>query len=152
MEKLDNDKLPSDMSLRSAAVLSGMVDPPDSQVVYQRYIKDRTTEDLIVLEFVQREALDIKNFGTESWAPDLDLVQHCYKLGVAFEPPAFRRHRSHREPSMMSLDIAERVLLNPAHFPGFLVTAAEERCRNDVSSKVTPVAAVAETEQWFIAS
>jgi len=150
MEKLDGEKLPSNMGLRLAAVLSGRLDPSNSQIVYQTYVKDRVTEDSVVLEFVQREALDIQNFGTPSWAPNLDLVQHCYGLGVVFEPSAFRRHRSHREPSMMSVDIAEQVLRSPDRFPGFLVTAAEERCRNEVASKVTPVASIAENDQWFL--
>jgi hypothetical protein len=150
MGKLDDETLPSNMGLRLAAVLSGRLHPSDSQIVYQRYIKDRATEDSVVLEVVQREALDIENFGTASWAPNLVLVQHCYGLGVVLEPRAFRTQMSHRELSMVSIDIAEQVLRGPDRFPGFLVTAAEERCRNEVASKVTPVTAIAEKEQWFL--
>ena len=149
-ENLDCSKLPSEMSLRLAAIVSIRLQPPNSRTVYERYIKDRETKDLAILSCVQQEALDAKNFGTGSWAPDLQLVQHCYGLGVAFEPTSFRKHGSRREPGIMSLNIAEEILRTPDRFPGFLVTAAEERCRIDVSSKATPVADIAEKENWFL--
>lgn len=150
VEKLDCEKLPSNIGLRLATVLSCRLNPSDSQIVYQRYVNGRGTEDSVVLEFVQREALDIENFGTPSWAPNLDLVQHCYGLGVVFEPSEYRRHRSNTEPSMMSAEIVKLVLRSPDRFPGFLVTAAEEQCRIEVASKVTTVTAIAEKDQWFL--
>ena len=151
-ESIDADKLPNDMRLRLAAVLSSKLEPHDSRIIYGKYIKDQETEDTVIVDLVQREALDVKNFGTASWAPNLELVQHCYELGVVFEPPAFRRNRNQGEPGMMALDIANAILRSPGRFPGFLVTAAEERCRNDVASKVTPVGAIAEKERWFVTS
>jgi len=77
------------------------------------------------------------------------MVRRYYELGVVFEPPVFRRHRDQLEPVLMSIEIANSVLRDPDHFPGFLISAAEERCRIDVSSKVTAAAAIAQKENWF---
>jgi len=148
-EDLDTVQLPECLSLRFAAVLTEKLGPAASHPLYERYIKSQRTEDPVILEFVQREALDIENFGTESWTPNLELVQRCYDLGEVSEPFAFHRQRNIREPGLMPLDIAQTVLDAPDHFPSFLVVLSEERCRQDVSSKATAVGAIAEREGWF---
>jgi hypothetical protein len=51
----------------------------------------------------------------------------------------------------MPLDIAKEILSTPGHFPSFLLSVAEERFRQDISSKITPVAVIAQREGWFSA-
>jgi hypothetical protein len=150
-EEIDTRKLPTYLGERLAAALSDRLGPA-ARTIYERYIKDKASEDSVVLEFVQREALDIENLGTESWAPNLELVRRCYDLGEVFEPHGFYMQKSRREPSPMPLAIAQTVLDAPDHFPGFLVTAAEDRCRQDVSSRVIPVSTIAERDGWFLPS
>jgi hypothetical protein len=118
-------------------------------MLYERYIDGNATDDRVVLELVQRQALDAQNFGTASWAPNLDVVRWCYARGVVFEPSHFYRQRPREEPTPMPVEIAEEILNTPDQFPSFLLAVAEERCRQDVSSKITPVAAVAQREGWF---
>ena len=101
-----------------------------------------------MLEVVQREALDAENFGTVSWAPKLDLVRWCYDRGVVYPPDGFGR-RGREEPAPVPLELADQVLETPSHFPSFLLAIAEERHRQHVSSKVTPVAEIARREGWF---
>jgi hypothetical protein len=151
-EALSSKALPRCMSQRLASLLADRVDFGSSRLLCKRYIEGRPTEDTVVLEFALREALDVQNFGKAPWAPQLEVVKRCYELGVVFEPYAFRRQRSPGEPSPVPLGIAQEILSTPDHFPSFLLAIAEERCRQDVSSKVVPVATIAEREGWFSAS
>jgi hypothetical protein len=146
-EELEPKKLPHSMTQRLASLLADRVDPGSARLLCKKYIEGRPTEDTVALEFVQREALDVQNFGTDSWAPKLDLVKRCYELGVVFEPYTFRQRS--RKTSAMPIGIAQRVLSTPGLFPGFLLALAEERCRQDVASKIVPVKAIAEREGWF---
>ena len=151
-EELDPRKLPSRMSQRLASLLADRVDLSSSRLLCKRYIEGTPTEDTVVLEFVQREAMDVQNFGTESWAPKLEVVSRCYELGIVLEPYAFHQHRNREELSPMPLGIAQEVLSAPHQFPNFLLAMAEERCRQDVSSKIVPVTTIAEREGWFSAT
>src|ERR1039458_6115175 len=72
-EKVGPRSLPARMSQRLASILADRVDPSSSRLLCKRYIEQTPTEDTVVLEFVQREALDIENFGTNSWAPKLEV-------------------------------------------------------------------------------
>jgi hypothetical protein len=148
-EKVGPRSLPARMSQRLASILADRVDPSSSRLLCKRYIEQTPTEDTVVLEFVQREALDIENFGTNSWAPKLEVVRRCYDLGVVFEPYAFHVRRNREEPSPMPIGIAQEMLSAPDHFPSFLLAMAEERCRQDVSSKAVPVITIAERDGWF---
>jgi hypothetical protein len=148
-EHISTKKLPERLSERLASVFINRLDSTNTQAFYEKYLKGTRSEDSVVLDFVQREALDVENLGTEGWAPDLELVQRCYSLGVAFEPSALRMQRSRRDPTPIPLRLAEAILNTPDRFPGFLVTLAEERCRQEVSGKVKPVALVAERDNWF---
>jgi hypothetical protein len=149
-QALDSRKLPAKLSPRTASVLADRVDPDTGRLLFTSYVDGQQSEDISVLQFIQREALDLKRFGTNSWTPKLDLVRHCYERGVVFEPHAFYRHRI-EESLQMPLGIARDILSTPDHFPSFLLAVAEERCRQDVSSKVVPVATIAEREGWFSA-
>lgn len=120
------------MSQRLASLLADRVGPSSSHLLCKKYIEGKPTEDTVVLEFVQREALDL--------------------LGVVFEPYTFHRQRNVEGRSPMPLGIAQEILSTPDHFPSFLLAMAEERCRQDVSSKIVPVTTIAEREGWFSAS
>jgi hypothetical protein len=147
-EKLDSSKLPATMSLRFVALLSDRAHHADGKILYSRFIENTKSTDRIILGIVQREALDISHVGTNDWNPDLDTIKDLYKKDVAHEPFAFRR-RFGSENAPMNITLAEKILVNPTYFPGFLVAAAEEKYRTHVASKVTAVAAVAEKEYWF---
>jgi hypothetical protein len=151
-EELDARKLPDSMSQRLASLIADRVGSRGSQLLFKKYIEGRPTEDTAVLEFVQRQALDIQNLGTASWAPDLQKVRMCYELGVVHEPGDFHVRRTPKLPGSMPLGLAQELLRTPVHFPGFLLAMAEERCHEDVASKIVPVARIAESEGWFTVS
>jgi hypothetical protein len=132
-DELDARKLPAGLSQRLASLLADRAGPSSSHLLWKKYIERKPAEDTVVLEFVQREALDLKNFGTDSWAPKLELVRRCYELGVVFEPYGFHRQRNVEGRSPMALGIAQEIVSTPDQFPSFLLAMAEERCRQDVS-------------------
>jgi hypothetical protein len=149
-EKLAVEKLPDQMGLRLAAILSDRLKPSDAHVVFARFMAGRPTEDLHILQFTLNAALDIERFGTLKWSPDLDKIRECYSLGVVSEPTRLRRaHRASGEPGTMQIAVADKILAEPDRFPGFLVTEAEDRRRQEVAKNITPVATIAEQEDWF---
>jgi hypothetical protein len=104
------------------------------------------------MDLVIQDALDYLNFGKESWKPDLRLVRTCYEADP-LNRMQFLLHREGRvEPSFFPLAIADEIVSNPAAYPGFLLTPSEERCRQEVATKIVPVAQVAAQEKWFVSS
>ncbi len=145
-EEIRMPKLPGAMSQRLACILSRRVTSTNNRLIYKHYVEGRPTDDEIVLEYIQREALDYENFGLDGWKPDLTLIKQCYENGV----DELRRLDLHRyEVRRFPLGVAETVLSSPEHFPSILVAAAEERCRLDVASRIEPVANLATRERWF---
>jgi hypothetical protein len=139
------------MSPRFASLLADRVDPSSSRFLCKKFIEGKATDDIMVLEFVQREALDTPNFGTNSWAPQLEQLRSCYDLGVVFEPSKFHAPRNRKGPSSIPLPIAQEILRTPDHLPSFLIALAEERCRQEVSRKIVPVIMISERDGWFSA-
>lgn len=151
-ETLQMSKLPQTMSLRFATIMSERLKASDSTVVYHKYMRGQRSKDLQILGVMLREALDLNNFHSESWSPDLDVIEDCYSHKASFEPFEFRRLQSNSGSQQMPLTIAEKILNNPDKYPVFLVASAESRYREAVASNVSPVAAVAEKEGWFTES
>ncbi len=45
--------------------------------------------------------------------------------------------------------IAEEIAEHPDIYPGYLVAAAESKCKEIVASKIVPVGKIADSENWF---
>ncbi len=149
-EELDISSLPQGLTARFAELFSDRVDLKSAHLIYARYVKGTADEDPVALEVTQREALDLERFGTAEWKPNLELIRRCYGLGGVFEPFALYRHaRVPSESTAVPLSIAREITRAPNHYPSFLVALAEERCREDVASRVVAVADVAKQEKWF---
>lgn len=148
----DVERLPKILSPRIAALFGQRIQAADR--ICRKYLRSFDQADPIVLEFVFEEALDMKRFGKPSWNPDLEQVKKCYSNGLAFEPYNFTRQYFRREdPSSVPIEIAKHIASNPLSFPEFLLTYAEERCRQDVAAtEVLPVAHIAEKDGWFTVS
>ena len=137
---------------RAATIFGRRADPDSRRQIYRCYFNSATLKDSVVREFAQQEALDVERYGTEQWQPDLKLVRKCYELGETVEPHAFYQAAYHRrETDSMPINVAREIAGSPEKYPGFLVAAAEERCRIDVSSRITPVADIAARDHWFSA-
>ncbi|HUJ33539.1 MAG TPA: hypothetical protein VLY23_19820 [Candidatus Acidoferrum sp.] len=146
---VDPRHLPPTMSVRSAVILTTRSDPRTAHAIYEKHLASSINEDPIVPELALGDALDPSRVGTEAWAPNLDLVRQCYKLGEDIPPWGFLGRANRATSADIPLRIATQVAAHPDQYPGFLVALAEERCRADVATKIVPVAKAAETDRWF---
>jgi hypothetical protein len=79
----------------------------------------------------------------------LHVLAAAYEKGVLaprFASPAFSRRV---QVGGISLRLAVKIVENAASYPGFLLAAAEARCREETAKSVRPVGKVAEEEHWF---
>lgn len=148
-EQLERAKLPSRMGLRLASILYSRTKPEDARHIYERYMMGLPSEDYAILQYFAREALDLRHVGTESWSPNLDLLETCYAHEATFDPTNLRAAQAQSEMSRMSLTLAATILESSDKYPLSLLSIAEDRFRQDVASKIMPVATVAENDDWF---
>jgi hypothetical protein len=105
--------------------------------------------DPIVLQFAQREALDLRNFNQDNWNPNLKLLRKAYQIGQSVESIPISGRLTWEKTEAMSLDLAIDITDNANAYPGSLVSLAEDRCRQDVAAHVVPVADIATKDRWF---
>ena len=134
------------LSPRTVVSLASRASPETAHQLHQRFFASEFEDDLDILEFVQGEALDIERFGTRDWKPDLQRIRRSYEFGV-LEPyaPVLLRKRS----GTMPLAVAKAIASEPAKYPSYLVSLADESCTRSVARRAKPVAEVAKREGWF---
>ncbi len=147
--RLTPKDLPKSLSLRAACIFAARVAPSVVAPIYKRYLATRLTEDEIVLEFAQAEALDAAKLGSGPWKPDLELIRRSYKLGQTSEPYTFHRLIRRDMFAAMPTKIANEIARNAALYPGYLVAMAEETCVQAVAAELIPVADIARRDRWF---
>ncbi len=145
----DVNQLPSTLSVRAVCALGMRAQHGVARSLYNNFRSCFTEEDPIALEFMMREALDLRRLGTEAWQPDLAQIRRCYQLGAVGEPHLIYGSNREVEPVSMPIDVAIAISEQATHYPAYLVGLAEERCRLEVSSRVEPVTDVALRERWF---
>ena len=138
------------MSIRAACSFASGADFTTTQAIYKKYLSASLDDDPVILDFAQAEALDLENFATAGWNPKLDLIRRSYDLGQASEPYMFHRFVRSDRANVMPLAIATQITQNPSLYPGYLVSLAEDRCKQAVASDIVPVADIAEREGWFV--
>jgi hypothetical protein len=136
------------MSERQITALSYRADRQERARLLEMLLRDYSGDDLQVLSFCEREALERADFGQESWRIFLPFIAKAYECGATTErkqfPFSFRRNRF-----QMSLAIAEEIAGKADKYPGYLVAAAENSIRAYVSSRIVPVGRVAAKDGWF---
>jgi hypothetical protein len=150
-ESLDMQIFPQSLSTRAAAIFMTRGDEKTCHAIFQKYIESSREDNPVILEFVLHEALDLKQFGTQDWSPDLETIRRCYKLGEVEMPGSLYRNYRREALTAIPLHLAETVVRSPNDYPGFLVAVAEDRCRQQLATQIVPVAQVAEREHWFTA-
>ena len=140
------DVLPRSLSPRTVAALGTRAAPATARRLYLKFLAGTSTTDEVVLEFVQREALDVVRFGTKEWSPDLNRIQECYASGaislghqIGFGSPR----------AAMPINVARAIAGSPDRFPTALLSIAEDVCRRQVAKTAKPVATIAEKEGWL---
>jgi hypothetical protein len=119
-------------------------------MIYRKYLSTSVTDDPIVLDFAQLDALDLERFGRDNWKPKLDIIKRCYQLGKAYEPYRFYQFVRRERTAGVPLAIATQIAQDALAYPGYLVSLPEEACKRAVASQIVPVADIAERENWFV--
>lgn len=139
--------LAGEVSHRTIAALMIRADRATAHSLYEKYLIDVVTDDQIVLEGIQAEALDVGRIGSSEWSPDLVRIKQCYAAGAL--EPYIPFSRMGEQGSSLPLPIARAIAGEPTSFPGALVGLAEETCHREVARKAVAVADVAERQGWF---
>jgi hypothetical protein len=147
--ELDLQTLPASIPPRACVAL-GLRSRPETRLkLYRKYLADYNYEDVRVLQFCQNIAVRLLLKGERYWHDALRMISHCFTKGVVSEPFAYvqfiRRAGSNAFPSQFAVDIIK----NANQYPGFLVAAAESKCRENLAKKIVPVGQVAERDRWF---
>jgi hypothetical protein len=145
----DTAKLSKGLSQRAAVALSDRADAKIRAQLHATYFKTPQLDDFVIREFVMRSSVDSARWGTEDWKPNLRSLRQCYEHGATDEPIGLQLSYSRHDANKMSVELARQITGSPQVYPSFLVSCAEERCRLDVASRITPVADVAAREKWF---
>jgi len=146
MTSFDAKALTGSLSARTVVALASRAVPETAHQLHQRFFADQVDNDPAILEFVQSEALDVERFGTGDWEPDLQRIQRCYESG-ALEP--YRLALRRRRAGIMRLAIAKAIAGEPAMYPSYLVSLADESCTRSVARRAKAVADIAIREGWF---
>jgi hypothetical protein len=146
MASFDAHMLTEGLSARTVVALASRAAPETAHQLHKKFFGDKLDNASGVLEFVQGEALDVERFGTKDWKPDLQRIQRCYEYG-ALEPhlPVLIR----RKLGSMPLAIARAIASEPAKYPSYLVTLADDSCTRSMARRAKGVADIAKREGWF---
>lgn len=142
--------IPANISVRAACVLAMRADARSEALIYRKCLSQRLEEEPQVGEFAVRYSLDLKRFGGEKWNPDLEVLRRCYALGEHGHYAMYELSSKTRDVTRaMPLAIAQRILDSSTKYPSYLISAAVERYRAEVARGTTPVADIAERDNWF---
>jgi hypothetical protein len=140
--------LPKKLSERTVALLSLRANSKTAEDLYVRYLRIYKGDDLRVLTLNQASAL--KNLKTGStWTPHLAVISRCFKKGVVAEPYAYQAFHRRATKVSVPLSTAAKIMERADLYPSYLVATAEARCKQDVATRLVPVARTAERERWF---
>jgi hypothetical protein len=141
---------PADTTARTLALLRLRIKAKAAATLYTHLLTTYPGYDRRILGAFQEDAIQgLMSSSTEEVDRHLELLARGYSVGVlapAFAPHLFQRHGPLAEISIVS---ALRIAEHAGRYPGFLVAAAEARCRDETAKGIRPVAEIAQEERWF---
>lgn len=147
--KFNFNQLPAKLTSRTAVALALRGKQEQTGTFYQKYLSKYDGSEHTILEFCQKEALDLNNIMSPTWNPNLDIISRSYLKGIIFAPYAFQQMVRHPHMDKFPIEVAEQIVSHANKYPGHLVAFAESICRQVVASKIIPVGEIAERDQWF---
>ncbi|MEQ8998050.1 MAG: hypothetical protein RID53_16280 [Coleofasciculus sp. B1-GNL1-01] len=145
----DMNSLPSSLSPRTVTLLSVRAKEQNQEKLYSKYLSQYDGCDLLTLQFCQRIALDLLNSSKTNWDSVREVIQKSYKKGAISERYAFHQFVRQSAQNPLPEKIAQEIAQEPDQYPGFLVAAAEAKCKEIVASNITPVGEIANRDKWF---
>ncbi len=143
----DVDLLPPSLNARTVTLLSIRSKKPKD--LYSKYIGGYSGSDFLVLQYWQSVVIELLGEGEISWQAALEIISQSYMKDVVSERYAFHKFVRRVSDDSLPHDIAKEIARQPEGYPGFLVAAAEAKCRNIVASKIVKVGEIAHRDKWF---
>ncbi len=144
---IDVKLLPNCLNARTVTLLSIRSNNPKD--LYSKYLDGYDGSDLKVMQFWQSVVIEIIGEGKINWQSALQLISQSYMKGVVSERYAFQKFIRRVSADSLPDEIAEKIARQPDRYPGFLVAAAEAKCRNIVATKIVKVGEIARRDRWF---
>jgi hypothetical protein len=144
----DISALSESLSERTVIAIGIRAKPDHAISLYQRYLLNYQGSDRTVLEFCQEAAIDLAKSNPTHWEQVLAIIAKSYAHGIILDPHPFYTFTNSSKRYQFPPKIAEEITENFEKYPRYLVTFAEEICRAEVASKVTPVGQIAQREGW----
>ncbi len=146
---IDLSALPPTTSPRTLVSLARRLSDADAGDLFRRRLSEYTDNDLVVLEFCQRCALQAALENPRSWEKWLPIIARTYSKGVVADRYLGHRlvHAIRTQP--LPRATAEAIVQESDAYPVELVAMAERACRQYVAEEVIPVGIVAEKQKWF---
>lgn len=139
--------LPELLNARTVTLLA--IRSKEPKDLYSKYFDGYSGSDLQVLQYWQRVVIELLGESKISWQSALKVISQSYMEGVVSERYAFQRFIRRVSADSLPDEIAEEIAREPDRYPGFLVAAAEAKCRNIVASKIVKVGEIARRDRWF---
>ena len=139
--------LPPNLNARTVTLLGIRSNNPSA--LYSTYLNEYDGGDLYVLQYWQGMVIQLLGEEKISWPSALDIISKSYLKGVVSERYAYQKFIRLVSTDTLPDDIAQEIARQPEHYPGFVVAAAEAKCRTLVASKVVKVGEKARQENWF---
>ncbi|MBD2215317.1 hypothetical protein H6G27_36750 [Nostoc linckia FACHB-104] len=117
--------------------------------LYSTYLNEYDGSDLYVLQYWQSIVIQLLGEEKISWQSALDIISKSYLKGVVSERYAYQKFIRIVSTDTLPDDVVQEIARQPEHYPGFLVAAAEAKCRTIVATKVVKVGEKARQENWF---
>lgn len=97
-------------------------------------------------------AVDLAAKDSRYWARALNVISAAYSKGaysVSYEASLMGFDKRSAEWSQLPVSIARTITGEPEKYPRSLVMIADERCREDIGSRIVPVAEMSRRQAWF---
>jgi len=147
--KFNLRNFPRAISSRTVSLFKLRANPQSDQELHEKYLVSYKGDDVRILGAIQDTI--IRSLHTASdWKQRLALISRAFRNGVISEPYAYRMFVRHPQRASIPLDVATKIMRCTEQYPSFLVASAEACCKQDTATKLTPVAKIAQRDNWFV--
>lgn len=146
---IHSDSVPASTTARMIVMLSHRLKNTTSDELFHRNLENYDGDDQAILEFCQRSAFRYALAEPTTWHKWLPIISDAYIKGaISDRHSGYQLARAVRG-QKLPYEIAEKIINECRKYPTELVALAEQVCRQEVSSKMTPVGQIALQQNWF---
>lgn len=146
---LSSESIPINATAKIIVMLSYRLSDSVSDDLFYRHLENYSGDDHAILEFCQACAFRAAVAEPTTWHKWLPIISGAYMKGaIADRHFGYQLARAVRA-QKLPYKIAEEIIMDCRKYPTELVALAEQVCRQEVASKITPVGQIAYQQNWF---